>query len=155
MEDIGRITRKPVLFVRPPYWRFNAQTLSGYQRHGLQMMLSDIKAYDGLNWGWHLFRRKNFRTQLQRIHARLQREELPTIGDAVPIVVTFHDTNRYTASHINEYLELLLDESAKTGVPLDRKCFYDETLRVVGAGLGRTIAPVDPAVVDAGRAGDC
>jgi peptidoglycan/xylan/chitin deacetylase (PgdA/CDA1 family) len=155
MEDISRITRKPVLFVRPPYWRFNASTLSGYTRHGLHMMLTDIKAYDGLNLGWHLFRRKNFGGQLRSVRRRLTNEELPKVDDAVPIVVTFHDTNRYTASHISEYLDLLVDESVKSGMPLDNKCFYDETLPVVGAGLQRTTAPADQALPRMERAGEC
>ncbi len=45
-DDIRFIMDDQTMFVRPPYWRFSADTRAGYHRQGLHMMLSDAKAYD-------------------------------------------------------------------------------------------------------------
>ncbi len=42
--------------------------------------------------------------------------ELPTVDGVIPVVVTFHDINRYTARHMQEYLQILLDSAQVTGV---------------------------------------
>lgn len=143
MDDIRVITRSETMFVRPPYWRFNPDTLTGYSRHGLHMLLSDVKAYDGIDWGLHVFRRWTFHLQLEGIRRRLLRRELPTVDGMIPIVVTFHDTNNYTAGHLSEYFDLLIAESDRVGLQLDSKPFYDCASDITLAALPRTVHPVE------------
>lgn len=135
--DIGTITGQSPLLVRPPYWWYNPDTLAQYRNLGLRMMLTDLYAYDGVNWGMHIFRRPNLRTQLMGIHERLVRKELSAVGGCVPLVVTFHDTNRYTAGHLDEYLHILMEEAWRAGVPVDEKPFYDSPADIMCAARQR------------------
>ena len=145
MDDIQLITHERTMFVRPPYWRFNAATQAEYRRQGLYMMLSDAKAYDGVDWGQHIFRRMNFRSQLHGIWRRMRRCDIPEIDGIVPIVVTFHDTNQYTAAHLIEYLDLLIDEAERINLPISRKMFYDSATEIVQAALRRTVGHAETA----------
>ena len=134
-EDISAVTGRKTLLVRPPYWQFNYDTLTRYGRHGLHMMLSDMKAYDGVNWGMHVFKRWNFRSQLTRIRGRFLEDRLPVVQGTIPIVVTFHDTNAHTAHHLAEYLTVIVDEADRLCLPLDGKPFYDERTVMMEAAL--------------------
>ena len=134
-EDLAGITQRRPLLVRPPYWLYNAHTLERYGRHGLHMMLSDVKAYDGVNWGIHVFRRWNFRSQLAAIRNRFLQDRLPVISETIPIVVTFHDTNAYTADHLGDYLLLLVTEADRLGLPLHNRPFYDQPGDITQAAL--------------------
>jgi peptidoglycan/xylan/chitin deacetylase (PgdA/CDA1 family) len=145
MADIRSITGDRPSLVRPPYWWFNPWTVAEYHRQGLHMMLSDLKAYDGINCGLHLFRRWNFRAQMSRIRRRLQDRQLPPVGGVIPIVVTFHDTNRYTAGHLSGYLELLLEEANRAGLYPDEKPYYDEAPEMLRAALQRAVHPLRTA----------
>ena len=134
-EDLDQITGKPTMLVRPPYWLFNAATLNCYGRHRLHMLLSDIKAFDGVNWGIHLLRKLNFRSQLAGLHTRFLRGALPVMNHTIPIVVTFHDTNAFTAQHLGDYLSLLVEEAARLGLPLHDKPFLDDPDELLAAAL--------------------
>ena len=117
-------------------------------------MLSDIKAYDGVNWGMHIFKRWNFRSQLRRTRDRLLEDRLPVVNGAIPIVVTFHDTNTYTARHVDDYLCLLREETRRAGLPLHGKPFYDDGADIMEVALrravrGTTYAPTRKACVAA------
>jgi peptidoglycan/xylan/chitin deacetylase (PgdA/CDA1 family) len=138
-EDLHRITGQLPLLVRPPYWRFNSSTLSRYGRCHLHMVLSDVKAYDGVNWGIHLLRRWNFRSQLAGLRSRFMRGELPVVHGSIPIVVTFHDTNDFTADHLGDYLTLLVDEAAALGLPVDPKPFFSDADELLAVGLRRAM----------------
>jgi len=106
------------------------------------MLLSDMKAYDGVNWGMHVFRRPNMRSELVKVLRRYQRQELPLVDGCTPIVVTFHDTNAYTANHLEEYLNILLEEADRLRLPLSHKPFYDSSSEITAAALRRAIHPV-------------
>ncbi|MBX3123688.1 MAG: polysaccharide deacetylase family protein [Nitrospira sp.] len=134
-EDLDQITGKPTMLVRPPYWLFNASTFDCYGRHRLHMLLSDVKAFDGVNWGIHLLRRLNFRSQLAGLHARFLRGTLPVVNHTIPIVVTFHDTNSFTAEHLGDYLSLLVEEASRLGLPLHSKPFLDDPDELLAAAL--------------------
>jgi peptidoglycan/xylan/chitin deacetylase (PgdA/CDA1 family) len=136
-EDLEGITGRPTVLVRPPYWSFNSSTLYRYSRHRLRMMLSDVKAYDGVNWGIHWLRRWSFPSQLAKLRSRFLRGELPVVNLTIPVVVTFHDTNAFTAEHIAEYLRLLVDEAVRLGLPLHHKPFFDHPDELLTAGLTR------------------
>jgi peptidoglycan/xylan/chitin deacetylase (PgdA/CDA1 family) len=136
-NDLSRITGRTTLLVRPPYWRFNHSTLLRYGCNGLHMVLSDIKAFDGVNWGIHLFKRWSFRSQLSAMRTRFLRGDLPVVNHTLPIVVTFHDTNAFTADHLSDYLSLLVEESHRLRFPLHRKPFLDGHHDLLEAGLRR------------------
>ena len=146
VEDIKRITGQNPLLVRPPYWWFNPDTLAHYERLGLHMILSDVKAYDGVNWGMHIFRRANIEWQLTTIRERLALNRLPVVAGIVPIIVTFHDTNEFTAGHLEEYLRILVEEAWKAGLPMDDKPFYDDSTELMYAALQRAIPALRPEV---------
>jgi peptidoglycan/xylan/chitin deacetylase (PgdA/CDA1 family) len=145
IADIGAITGNRPWLVRPPYWWFNPATVAEYERHGLHMILSDVKAYDGINVGFHLFRRWSFRAQLQKVRYSLQRDEIPSIERVIPILVAFHDTNRYTAEHLGNYLELIIEEAGRAGLRLDDKPYYDEAPEMLRAALQRAVHPLRTA----------
>ena len=57
------------------------------------------------------------------------------------MVITFHDTNDFTASHMDEYLRILVEESARVGLPVAQQPFYSdgpsvERIAVLRAQLG-------------------
>lgn len=142
--DIRRITGEAPVLVRPPYWWFTPETLEQYEEAGLHMVLSDVKAFDGVDWGMHIFRRANIRLQLTGIRDRLAAGELPVVAGRVPIVVTFHDTNDYTADHLEEYLRILVEEARDLGLPMDRKPFYDNAADMLSVALHRAVPAAGP-----------
>ena len=131
MSDISRITGMQPLFVRPTFWRYNAETLARYENNGLNMVLSDIKAYDGGSGFLHFSsmfssqRHGNMLSELQRVRARIERGEMPIVNGVIPVVVTFHDTNSFTAEHLEEYLRILVQEARHAGLSVSSKPFYD------------------------------
>ena len=105
------------------------------------MLLSDMKAYDGVNWGMHVFRRPNMRSELVKVLRRYERQGLPLVDGCTPIVVTFHDTNAYTANHLEEYLHILMEQADRLRLPLSNKPFYDSSSEITAAALRRAIHP--------------
>ena len=126
IEDLATLTGRPVEFVRPPYWRFNEMTMRCYRTQGLSMVLSDLKAYDGINCGVHLIHRWNVRSQLRRIRARMAADRFPVVQGCAPLVAAFHDTNARTAAHLDEYLTVLLEEAVHAGFEVASRPFYDD-----------------------------
>ncbi|MNN91523.1 hypothetical protein D3C81_2096510 [compost metagenome] len=61
----------------------------------------------------------------------------------IPVVVTFHDLNRYTARHMEEYLQILLDSAQQTSVRVDAKPFYDDSTALQRAAMTRTLRNSD------------
>jgi peptidoglycan/xylan/chitin deacetylase (PgdA/CDA1 family) len=139
--DIAAITGAPPKLLRPPFWNFDKRTFAAYQQHGLQVLLTDLSANDGKIWGFNASprRRANLLRQLSEVRERIAAGTLPTVDGVIPVVVTFHDLNRYTARHTREYLQILLDSAAATGVKLDRKPFYDDHEALQRAALARTV----------------
>ena len=68
--------------------------------------------------------------------------ELPVVNQTIPVVVTFHDTNAFTAEHMAEYLGLLVDEAVRLGLPLHHKPFFDNPEELLTAGLARALSTV-------------
>jgi len=130
MADIRAVTGRDPTLVRPPFWSYDARTQAAYREHGLNMLLSDISARDGKIWGWHisLRRRSHFRSNLEQIRREIER--LPVVDGVVPVVVTFHDTNDFTSSHMAEYLHILVEESQHVGLPLAPRPFYDDAATI-------------------------
>ena len=139
--DIAALTGAPPKLLRPPFWNYDKRTFAAYQQHGLQVLLTDLSANDGKIWGFNASprRRANMLQQLSQVRERIALGEFPTVDGVIPVVVTFHDLNRYTARHMREYLQILLDSAATTGVRLAQKPFYDDHAELEKAALARTV----------------
>lgn len=139
--DIAAITGAPPTLLRPPFWNYDKRTFAAYQQHGMRVLLTDVSANDGKIWGFNASprRRANMLLQLSQVREQIAKGELPTVDGAIPVVVTFHDLNRYTARHTREYLQILLDSAAATGVRLADKPFYDDHAALEKAALARTV----------------
>ena len=101
--------------------------------------MTDVSANDGKVWGYHGSprRRSHMASEMAHVRERMQRGEIPQAEGVTPIVVTFHDTNDYTAEHMQEYLQILVDESAKAGLTLAAQPFYDDGAALEQAALVR------------------
>ena len=139
--DIAALTGAPPKLLRPPFWNYDKRTFAAYQQHGLQVLLTDLSANDGKIWGFNASprRRANMLQQLSQVRERIALGEFPAVDGVIPVVVTFHDLNRYTARHMREYLQILLDSAAATGVRLAQKPFYDDHAELEKAALARTV----------------
>ena len=146
--DIAAITGKPPLLVRPPFWNYDRRTFAAYQRHGMHVLLTDLSANDGKIWGFNGSprRRANLNRQLSVVRERIALGELPTVDGVIPVVVTFHDINRYTARHMQEYLQILLDSARITGVKTAAQPFYTDRDVLERAALARSVKDVTEPV---------
>ena len=84
--------------------------------------------------------------QLSVVRERIALGELPTVDGVIPVVVTFHDLNRYTARHAREYLQILIDSANTTGLKLGQKPFYDDKAELQRAATARTVTGSSQAV---------
>lgn len=139
LADLMAIVGRPVTMLRPPYWAYDERTLAAYARHDLEILLTDISANDGKVWGYHGSpgRRNHMAGEMTHVQGRIQRGEIPDADGATPIVVTFHDTNDYTAEHMQEYLQMLVDEAHAAGLMLAARPFYDDGTTLERAALVR------------------
>ncbi|MCQ9473463.1 polysaccharide deacetylase family protein [Pseudomonas alliivorans] len=147
-EIIESITETPTILLRPPFWNYDKRTFGIYQQHGLHVLLTDLSANDGKIWGYNfsLRRRSNMVSQLSQVRERIATGELPAVDGVIPVVVTFHDLNRYTARHAREYLQILVDSANQTGVRLSAKPFYDDSAQLQRAAMARTVKDADEPV---------
>jgi peptidoglycan/xylan/chitin deacetylase (PgdA/CDA1 family) len=125
--------------VRPPYWDYNARTLAAYADNGLAMLLTDISANDGKTRGFIASprRRSHIRAGLLQMRQFLQAGAIPSADGVAPIVVAFHDTNSYTARHMAEYLQILVEEAHTAGLRLAAQPFYSDRAALQAAALVR------------------
>ncbi|MEB0076492.1 polysaccharide deacetylase family protein [Pseudomonas sp. CCI3.2] len=140
--DIAAITGTPPNLVRPPFWNYDKRTFAAYQQHGMHIVLTDLSANDGKIWGYNfsLRRRSHMLRALSELREKIAAGELPTVDGAIPVVVTFHDLNRYTARHTEEYLQILIDSARETGIKTAAKPFYDDQAQLQRAVMARTIS---------------
>lgn len=140
IADLSDVRGSPPLLVRPPFWSYDDKTLAIYHENNLQMLLTDLSANDGVIYvfNFSFTKRKNMRKLLLALRPRWQAGALPGIDGATPIVVTFHDINRYTASHMEEYLEILLDVAKELEMPTAALPFYDKHDDMLRAALLKT-----------------
>lgn len=139
LADLLPIAGRPATLLRPPYWAYDERTLAAYARHDLSILLTDISANDGKVWGYHGSprRRSHMASEMARVRDRMQRGEIAATDGATPIVVTFHDTNDYTAEHMQEYLQILVDEARGAGLTLAAPPFYEDGAALERAALAR------------------
>lgn len=141
IEDLTEVSGNPPRLVRPPFWNYNARTLASYHRHGLQMLLTDLSANDGVIWGvnWSWRKRSNLRMQLRLAKENWADGNIPVVDGVVPIVVTFHDVNSYTARNIEAYMRILLEIAYELGMSVAAKPFYDDRVQLEKAALARAV----------------
>ncbi|WP_460123240.1 polysaccharide deacetylase family protein [Pseudomonas sp. S2_C03] len=146
--DIAAITGTAPTLVRPPFWNYDKRVFAAYQRHGMHVLLTDLSANDGKVWGFNASprRRANFLRSMSELRERIALGELPTVEGVIPVVVTFHDLNRYSARHAREYLQILLDSAQASGVKVDGKPFYDDQAQLLRAAMARTVGDSSQAV---------
>ena len=139
VADLVPITGRRVNLLRPPYWAYDRRTVAAYQRHGLSLLLTDISANDGKDWGFKASprRRSHMASEMENVRERLIRDELPVVDGVIPVVVAFHDTNTFTAHHMNEYFEILLDAANASGLVVDSEPFYKRFAEIERAALVR------------------
>ncbi len=133
-RDIAAIAGDAPRLVRPPFWTYDEASLAAYERAGLDMLLTDLSAHDGVVWGvnFSLRKRSNLRGQLERLGGRL-----PVLDGVTPVVVTFHDVNSHTARNLAAYLRILVEEAQAAGLQLAPKPFYDTRADLERAALLR------------------
>jgi len=146
--DIATITGAPPTLVRPPFWNYDRRTFAAYKQHGLHVLLTDLSANDGKIWGFNGSprRRANLVHQLSQVRELIAQGDLPTVDGVIPVVVTFHDINRYTARHLQEYLQILLDSARATGVRTAEQPFYTDREALQRAAMARTVKDINEVV---------
>ncbi|HKI65173.1 MAG TPA: polysaccharide deacetylase family protein [Burkholderiales bacterium] len=138
-SDIAAVAGVAPDLVRPPFWNYDARTLAAYRSRGLRMLLTDVSANDGVIYFWNisLRRRSHLRDALAEVRERIAAGALPVVDGVIPVVVTFHDTNTFTAHHMQEYLRILTGEAAEVGLVLAPKPFYDDRAAIERAARAR------------------
>ncbi len=128
-----------VAFVRPPDWVYTDATLAAYQSAQLEMLQADASVNDGKIYGWivSLQRRSHLRNSLERVAQVRAAGHLPEVDGVLPVIVALHDTNSYTAEHMTEYLQILVEESAAVGLPLASAPFYADRDAIARAAHAR------------------
>jgi peptidoglycan/xylan/chitin deacetylase (PgdA/CDA1 family) len=131
----------PPLFQRPPFWDFNERTFLAYQKHGLHVILTDLSANDGKIYGFNasFTRRAHLRRELADVRQRIAQQGLPIVDGVIPVIVTFHDINRYSARHLVEYLQILVDSARDLALPLAAHPFYDDRAALQRALMARAV----------------
>lgn len=107
-------TGTPPTFLRPPFWGHNERTFLAHQAHGLHVIITDLNDNNGKIYGFNASptRRSHMRRELDDVRKKIARREMPVFDGAILVLVTFHDVNRYTARHMREYPQILLDSAA-------------------------------------------
>lgn len=144
-DDLSAISGEVPRLVRPPFWNYDARTFDSYSRHGLQVLLTDLSAHDGvirgINWSWR--KRVNLLGQLRQIRREWRDGSIPVIAGYTPVVVTFHDINTYTAGNLDVYLKILVEIAEDLQISIAEKPFYDDRAELEQAALARALKDVD------------
>ena len=141
IADLTAIKGGAPTLVRPPFWNYDERTLTGYEKHGLHVLLTDLNANDGKIWGinFSLTKHHNMYKQLDEIREDWQNGKLPAVDGCTPIVVTFHDVNTYTSNHIEVYMKILLQVAQELDMPTAQKPFYDNSAALEKAALAKAV----------------
>ena len=123
VDDIRQVTGQRPVWLRPPYFAYSDSTAQAYRDAGFRLILSDLSANDGYIHGTSFRKRPHFFNRLLELHHRLS--PIRTLPSPLPIVVTFHDVNRFTAENMVEYLQILVEKSREAGFVMAEKPFYD------------------------------
>ena len=116
----------PPTLVRPPNWRHVEGTRRIYRQASLEMLLTDVAAFDGSLTQFQVDPDGGERIDrdLRCLRSRLERGTVAPLDGVLPVVVTFHDTNPYTARHLARYLAALVRSARAAGFPVAEPPFY-------------------------------
>lgn len=142
---LKRVSGEEPLLVRPPYGVSNPTTRAIYRELNLHLLMADIPAHDGIVHGFNGSPRRRIHIRRLLTSVRNTLVQKPDSLVPYPIVVAFHDVNRYTARHITEYLHILVEEAAHAGLTLDAQPFYASRQESMTAALYRVTQPPLPA----------
>ncbi len=139
VTDLAPVMGRPVTLLRPPYWAYDERTLAAYARYSLTVLLTDISANDGKDWGFKASPRRfiHMAMEMEKVREQIARGEIPAVDGVIPIVITFHDTNSYTAAHMPEYLQMIVDKARGAGLVTAPLPFYDNAAELERAALAR------------------
>lgn len=139
---IRRITGSSPQFVRPPFGACDSRTRTVYASLGLDVLMADVRARDGLIYGYRasLWRRAHMRAALQA----LRQTASPDATTAV--IVNFHDVNPYTARHMTEYLHIVVEEARRAGFAVPERPFYDDPGDIARVASAHRLTPPGPAI---------
>lgn len=148
IADITAVTGVAPRLVRPPFWNYDSRTLATYNGFGLQMLLTDLSANDGMLWGinWNWGKHRNLRNSLRAVKANWANGKMPSVDGSTPIVVTFHDVSGRTSRNIEAYLTTLLSIAKELDMEVAAKPFYDTRAELERAALLRCVQSGDSAV---------
>ena len=140
-NDLHALTGRSADFIRPTFWGYTDATLDLYANNGLRMLLTDINTRDGVRIHNIFGFRDRVYNQLVRTRQAIERSELPVYEGHVPVVITLHDLNTFTATNVRDYLRVLIEEAAAAGLPLADKPFYDSADEIRAAAALRAVTP--------------
>lgn len=134
---LRELTGADPILVRPPFGARDMTTRTIYEELGLHMLMADVRARDGLIYGYKssLFRRVHIRNAL--IEAYQNALKNGHQDEPLTLIMNFHDVNPYTARHMTDYLHILVDEARHVGFTVPPKPFFDGTQALTAAALGR------------------
>jgi peptidoglycan/xylan/chitin deacetylase (PgdA/CDA1 family) len=146
--DITAITGGAPKLMRPPFWDYDRRTYALYRQHGLHVLMTDLNANDGKTWGMIASprRRSHLLQQLAKVRDQIEAGTLKKVDADIPVVVSFHDVNRYTAGHMQEYLEILVESARELGLRTAAKPFYDNRQEMEVAAISRSVGQPDENV---------
>ena len=103
--------------------------------------IPDLSANDGKIYGvnFSLTRRSHMLRALAEVRQQIAHGAMPIVDGAIPVIVTFHDINRYTARHMQEYLQILIDSARELKLQTTAKPFYDDRIALQQALLQRAV----------------
>lgn len=136
--DIGRYSEASGL-VRPPFWAFNSSTLATYDHAAVRMLLTDLRARDGVFHWYQVNPETGGRLHRDMAHfqQRLLSGAIQATDNVVPVVVTFHDTNTFTAEKLATYLTTLIDVGRQAGMRIADPPFYADRTALLKAARAR------------------
>ena len=139
IADLAPVIGHAPRVLRPPYWAYDQRTLAAYARHGLSVLLTDVSANDGKDWGYKASprRRSHLTAELARVRERIERGDLPVVDGVIPVVAAFHDSNTYTAQHMPEYLEILVELAGAAGLEVSAQPYFNDRAALERAALVR------------------
>jgi peptidoglycan/xylan/chitin deacetylase (PgdA/CDA1 family) len=137
--DLQRITGRAPALVRPPFWSYDPRTVRLYAGAGLHMLLTDINARDGKIHGFNASprRRSHFQARMRETAGAVAQGRIPAVDGVLPVIITFHDSNPFTARHLGEYLHIVLEAAAAAGLKVADPPFYEHSAQIERAALLR------------------
>lgn len=137
---LEKITGTATRFVRPPYGACDIRTRTLYQQLGLEMLMSNVRAKDGVIYGYNgsLRRHSNIYKSLELLRSKASPETVTYV------VIDFHDTNPYTARHITEYLHILVEEARHAGFSVPENPFCASGEEVESIATAQQVPPPRP-----------